>query len=627
MQIVKRSIALMFVGIVSVAVSSATLTAQTLSAPAARQAVEPCAVPANKIIAENCKPGRPREEWDVFASGDPFIQGFATDMSVNIGETVQFKIRTHSPKYRIDVYRMGWYGGAGARLVSTIRPSVPLPQAQPECLVHNATRLVDCGNWKVSASWPVPADAVSGVYVARLVREDDEPQSWRSEGDTNPPSVKPAPTPGFYGALGYGQLRDAMKEKRASHIIFVVRDDNSRSQLLFQTADSTWVAYNRYGGWNLLGAFPQALPGAGGQAPTANIRQRAYRVSYNRPLINRDGYFDEQFFNAEYPLVRWLERNGYDVSYFSSVDSDRRGDKIRDHKVFISAGHDSYWSGSQRKSVEAARDAGVNLAFLSGGVSMWRTRFEPSFDLPSTPNRTLVCYKETIADGKIDSVKEDWTGAWRDPRPFNPIGSKPENALTGTLHTVGGFRNDPLVVSSKFSKLPFWRNTEVAALADGQSVTLGRGVLGTQWDEDVDNGARPGGLTRLSETTVDNVAYIQDLGNTYDSGAATHSLTLYRAPSGAMVFSAGTAQFAWGLDDLHTYYVGPSRVRPDPFGAVKAIQQATVNLLADMGVKANAIQSNLIAAVPSPDVADALAAASPASPSQENAVSAHGATR
>jgi hypothetical protein len=94
-----------------------------------------------------------------------------------------------------------------------------------------------------------------------------------------------------------------------------------------------------------------------------------------------------------------------------------------------------------------------------------------------------------------------------------------------------------------------------------------------------------------------------------------------------MVFSAGTAQFAWGLDDLHTYYVGPSRVRPDPFGAVKAIQQATVNLLADMGVKANAIQSNLIAAVPSPDVADALAAASPASPSQENAVSAHGATR
>src|SRR4051812_27504748 len=102
-------------------VAAQTRTSGGSSAPAARQ--DPCASPANKIVAENCKPGNPSTEWDIHSSGDPDIQGFATDMSVNVGETVHFKIKTHSPKYRIDVYRLGYYGGAGARLVSTVRPS------------------------------------------------------------------------------------------------------------------------------------------------------------------------------------------------------------------------------------------------------------------------------------------------------------------------------------------------------------------------------------------------------------------------------------------------------------------------------------------------------------------------
>ena len=123
--------------------------------------------PANRIVAENCLPGNPREEWDVGFEGDPEIQGFATDISVNLGETVSFKIRTHSPSYRIDIYRMGWYGGAGARLIETFRPSASLPQAQPDCRIHTNMRFVDCGNWKVSASWQVPADeGGSAEYIA-----------------------------------------------------------------------------------------------------------------------------------------------------------------------------------------------------------------------------------------------------------------------------------------------------------------------------------------------------------------------------------------------------------------------------------------------------------------------------
>ena len=79
-----------------------------------------CAAPANSIVAENCKQGNPREEWDIYNIGDPQIQGFATEISTNLGDTVQFKVKTHSPRYRIDIYRMGWYGGSGARL---FRPS------------------------------------------------------------------------------------------------------------------------------------------------------------------------------------------------------------------------------------------------------------------------------------------------------------------------------------------------------------------------------------------------------------------------------------------------------------------------------------------------------------------------
>jgi len=572
--------------------------AQAGAAQPGAAAPNPCASPANKIVAENCRPGNPRTEWDINASGDLTIQGFASAMSVNLGENIDFKVRTHSPKYRIDIYRMGWYGGSGARLIQTIQPSVPLPQAQPDCLEANQ-RLLDCGNWKTSASWRVPADAVSGVYVARLIREDDEPEPWRSEGNNSGvsgPAAPPPPLPHSYGALGGGKLLDAMKEKRASHIVFVVRDDNGRSALLFQTADPTWVAFNRYGGSSLYGSYYNV-----GQAGNDNPRVRAYMASYNRPLTNRLTNVNEQFFSAEYPLLRWLERNGYDVSYFSGVDADQRGAEIREHKVYVSAGHDAYWSAAQRASIEAARDAGVHLAFMGGGNGMWKSRYLASVDAASAPNRTLVSYRETLAGGKLDPMKDIWTGTWRDSRVFNPEGAKPENAVTGVMPTVGSSRLDQLAVTNRFGKLRFWRNTEMATIGDGQTVYLGRGVLGHEWDEDLDNGSRPGGLIRLSETVVDGVPYVQDWGGVYDSGTATHSMTIYRAPSGAIVFSAGTPQFSWGLDDLHNYFTTPGRVRPDPMGTVKAMQQATVNLFADMGVQPASRQPELQPAEASTD--------------------------
>ncbi len=103
--------------------------------------------------------------------------------------------------------------------------------------------------------------------------------------------------------------------------------------------------------------------------------------------------------------------------------------------MFLSVGHDEYWSGAQRANVEAARDAGVNLQFLSGNEVYWRTRYEPSLDASRTAYRTLVTYKETWDRTQVDPSPE-WTGTWRDPRyaPASQGGGRPENALIGTMY-------------------------------------------------------------------------------------------------------------------------------------------------------------------------------------------------
>ena len=591
----------------AVSMSGGRLVAQTRPQPAAPDSARDlCAAPANKIVAENCKPGNPSTEWDVNGTGDPTIQGFATDISYNVGETAHFKIQTDSARYRIDIYRTGYYAGLGARLITTIRPAVSLPQRQPDCAVDYTVALYDCGTWAVSASWDIPADAVSGVYVARLVREDGT-STWRTDNSTAPGNRPALPAPHAYGAMGLGKLRNPLNEPRASHIVFLVRDDASQSDILMQTSDPTWTAYNTYG----LGSTYR-IPGSG-----TSWQFRAYKVSLNRPLGQRNV---NQYFNGEYALARWLERNGYDVTYFAGVDTDRHGHLLKNHKLFISVGHDEYWSGDQRKNAEAARDAGVNLAFMSGNEVFWKTRYEPSIDGTSTPYRTLVVYKESHTNQneigelqpgrKIDPLKDVWTGHWRDASAFNPEGPQPENALMGTIFTVNANQQDSLVVPAKYGKLRFWRNTEVAELQEGEQVVLGNGILGHEWDEDLDNGFRPAGLIRMSETTVDGVAYSQDDGSVFDSGTATHHLTLYRAPSGALVFGGGCVQYSWGLDNFHDNPTarGAGRLNPysirlgvDPYGPVKAIQQATLNLFADMGIQPANIQPDLVPATLSMD--------------------------
>lgn len=510
-----------------------------IAAGQAARAANGCGTAANPIVCENALAGTDPSVWDISGAGDPSIQGFSTDISVNVGGTIGFKIDTNARAYSIQIFRTGYYQGLGARKIADVTPSATLPQTQPQCVTDATTELYDCGNWAQSASWTVPTDVVSGVYIALLTRSDTGGKS---------------------------------------QITFIVRNDASTAPVLFQTSDPTWQAYNTYGGSDF---YQGAANG------------RAYKISYNRPVVTRGDNSGRDFYFAnEYPEVRFLEKNGYNVAYMAGVDTDRYGSLLKNHKVFLSVGHDEYWSANQRANVLAARDAGVNLQFLSGNEMYWHTRYENSVAGTPTAYRTLVSYKETWADAKIDPTPE-WTGTWRDPRFASQANGAgiPENALTGTQY-MSNFSDLAITVTAAQGKTRLWRNTGLSGMAAGATTALAPHTIGYESDEDVDNGFRPSGLVQLSTTTGAVPQYLLDYGNTVVPGTTTHHVTLYRAPSGALVFSAGTIQWSWGLDQEHDGDGAPADVR---------MQQAQVNLLADMSAQPGTLMSGLVAATKSTD--------------------------
>ena len=535
-----RAMVVHMVATVALVATAVVVPTLVMSTPAAA-AVNPCQAPVvNAVACENTQPGTPNWQVD---SDDPTIAGFTTDISSTAGGTVQFKVNTTASSYQIMIYRLGYYGGAGARLVSTL--SVGTRTTQPACKVDSVTFMTDCGTWAVTATWNVPTTAVSGVYYAVLHRNDT--------GGEN-------------------------------EMAFVIRNDSSHSDVLFQTSDETWEAYNSYGGDSL---YTGTGPGTNGAS---------WAVSYNRPL---SGEGDENFiFNAEAPMVYFMEEQGYDVSYTTDADTARRGNLITNHKVFMTVGHDEYWSNEQRANVQAALDAGVNGAFLTGNDIFWKTQFNNSIDGSNTPWRTVTVYKDTLVNQKIDPTNV-WTGTWRDPR-FSPPsdGGRPENSLLGQIFQVNGYRSDSLQVPAAYGKMRLWRNTPLTNMAAGSTYTFQPGTLGYEWDTVQDNGFQPAGVARLSSTTVnmsDGNYVLNNYGDQFLPGTATHNLTEYRdAISHSLIFAAGTVQWAWGLADDHAFQTDT------PTSDVR-MQQATVNFLADMGAQPLTLMSTLTATAASSD--------------------------
>jgi hypothetical protein len=521
---------------VSAAIVLTVLWALLLTHPAAAQ-LSSCENPANPVAQENCLPGT--TDWMVTQPlGD--IEGFAYPPSVNIGESVNLYVNTTAANYQLAIYRSGYYGGAGGRLVLDVGEQAGV--VQPACSSDlYQTGLVSCANWTPSYTLDVPDTWVSGVYVAKLTRAD-------SGGET--------------------------------YMLFVVRDDARPSQMLYQQSLFTYHAYNGYGGKSLY-EFNS------GECTTDSANVRASHVSLFRPYqpgmdITSNGY--NNFFRAEYPLVRWLEQQGYDVTYSTNLDTHRSGvegaeNQLLKHSVFISGGHDEYWTQAMHEAVQAARDTGVHLAFLSANTHYWRVRLEAD-PWTGEADSVVITYK-TTERGAPDPSGEH-TGTFRDPNGANA----PENALLGVIY-IGD--NDsimfPLRVGAVYTSDPLYRHTDLQTMPPDTYILLGDGIMGWEWDSVIDNGLTPQGLTILAGSPVYGLM-VFELGENAANriGGSLAYTTYYRTDSDALVFAAGTVQWSWGLGAQ-----GVNITPVEPY-----VQQITYNLFADMGVQPATPSSDLI---------------------------------
>jgi hypothetical protein len=477
----------------------------------------------NAIVLENCYPGT--ASWKlgntptVSAGG---IEGYATAQSINRGSSLDLKIRTAAGvSYSAYVYRSGYYGGSGGRLFSVLSGFVGAAQAS--CTSNATTGLYDCSKWSASATITTTNAWPTGVYIVRLVRNDNGAEN---------------------------------------EILFVVRDDARASPLLYGIPFSTYEAYNNYGGKSFYGY------NSTGSNTVAGTPQ-AVKVSFDRPFEQArtaaTTNFHDWYTRTDYAAVYWLERSGYDVAYQSNTDMELNGARVKNHQAYVLGAHDEYYSAAMRTALESARDAGTDLFVPGANGVYWKIRYENGPN--GGQNRIEVCYK-TSATGVQDPSGP--TGAWRDPNGAN----KPENALLGVMY-VGDNSSAffPLTVRSAEGSDKDYRYTGLQGQPSGSSMNIGASIVGWEWDARVANGFEPTGVKTLSSSGVyGNV--IQNNGGDYLFAATTSNAAKYTAASGALVFATGTNQWTRGLA-----LDGDGAGEPD-----LRIQQTTTNVLEDMGV-------------------------------------------
>src|SRR5688572_3692660 len=321
-----------------------------------------------------------------------------------------------------------------------------------------------------------------------------------------------------------------------NYVPFVVRDDRP-APLLYQQSVATDQAYNNYPNDGITGKSLHSFNSFG--ATTVSGETRAVKVSFDRPYAGAGAGISG---NVEINFVRWLERTGYDVTYSTDVDTHANGAELRNHTAFLSVGQNEYWSKEMFDAAEAARDAGVSLGFFGAAAVEVQARFEPSAS--GVADRVLVAYK----DAAIDPVQGPTTTVvFREP-PVN----RPEQTLRGVQALFTSLSNNTGFVVTNSSHWSY----EGTGSSDGDVVPV---IVGRQVDrfQTTYPSASGTSYTVLSESPFTDATGVPNVA---------HS-SIYRAPSGAWVFSAGTTSWSWGLDDF-------ARNLADP-----RIQRATANIL------------------------------------------------
>jgi hypothetical protein len=452
----------------------------------------PAAGASTPIQRENALPGT--TAWN--GPGSSLIEMYASQIGVGAGERIDLHVNTRpAARYRISVYRLGWYGGDGGRLVACV-PSCSGDKAgtvQQQVWTDATTGPPLRPNWPVTDTVVAGADWTSGYYA---VRAELTSGSEAGRGTTTYVIVHEPPA-----ALG--------------------------SQILVQVPVNTWEAYNQWGGKSLYDF----------DGP------RAQRVTFDRPW----GKYANSPLWWEIQLVRFLEREGYDVSYQTDVDTDADPASLLRHRLVMTAGHDEYWTKAIRDAFDNALAQGTNLAFMGSNTGYGQVRYEDG-------GRTLVTYKDAALDPEPDPALKTTLFRQLDP-------TRPECMIEGVQHrwqpphqtgphdyTVAAPPNDPWFADT--------------GLSTGSAIT---DVVGDEWDALnpwPDSCIHPG-LTVLF--------HFADNSPTGDGDAVR-----FTAPGGARVFASGAQRFSWGLDTFGTHPYG--HVAP----ANPGLQQFVRNMLDDL---------------------------------------------
>lgn len=432
----------------------------------------------NPIVQENQRPGTKAWQmkkdtlFDAKMLRSPIIEGYSWKSSARAGDTVSFSVSTKGASFTAAIYRLGWYQGTGGRLLQTIPKTTgylyPMPIMEPQ------TGLMDAG-WPASFSIKIKPDWVTGMYIAKFTAAD--------------------------GTEAYAP--------------FVVRSVVPTT-FAYIHGDTTDQAYNPWGGKSLYDF-------------NSTNQRRAYKVSFNRPLVEQAGFGNLLYW--EYPMIRWLERNGYDLGYLASQDMQNNATLLKDHRGILIVGHSEYWTKEMRDNIEVAVNSGVNLANFAADTGSWQIRYESSpSSLYSLPDRVIVCYKDKTLDPFTRNDPTRVTVAFRDS-----LLNRPEQTLFGSMS--GAYFTRPLDFPFIVADASSWVYAGTG-LRKGDSLP---GLVGYECDRIYDNVPVPAGLSVLSASPV----------YTSDRMARVCNATLHVASSGARIFNAATFKWSWGLDSFN----------------------------------------------------------------------------
>ncbi|NUR97571.1 MAG: hypothetical protein HOV67_20235 [Kribbellaceae bacterium] len=308
---------------------------------------------------------RPGDDmWQIpnrLVAGPMELAGYADHVSVRSGEPFRLFVTSSAHAFTVRAFRIGWYGGAGAKLIWA-SPELP-GTTQPKPILTKE-RMVTAINWSPTTTvqtkdWP------AGSYLLLL---------RASNG-------------------------------KETYVPIVVRSGTARGAVLIVSGVNTDEAYNGWGGYDLyVGAHKHSHD------------QRSLMVTFDRPY----GYNPARgVLHDNLPLVQLAERSRVPLAYATSVDLQADPGLLSGARAIVFGGHDEYWSLPMRQAVTRARDAGTNLAFLGANSVYRRIRYAAD---PHGPNRIIVDYKDAGLDPIHNAP--DTTVNWRQnpyPDPENSL--------------------------------------------------------------------------------------------------------------------------------------------------------------------------------------------------------------